>query len=419
MPVIARMEVFMKKVIIFGTGSGYYKLKMYFRDDVKIIAFLDNNKSKWNTKFEEVLILNPTKIQDIDFDYIVIASSYYEQITNQLQDLDVDIDKIISYYDEFNINVRSMDIFKNDMLNIKKINEVINGQKMQNRFIENNLKISAKLMINNIKSLKKINTIQDIEFKVFSQWGEDGIIQFLINNIPIKNEIFVEFGVENYTESNTRFLLENDNWKGLVMDGSKKNIDYIRNDDLYWKYDIEAKEVFITCENINEVILKSDISGDIGLLSVDIDGNDYWIWNKIECISPRIVICEYNSVFGDSFEVTIPYKEDFNRINEHYSGLYWGASIKALISLADRKGYEFIGSNKNGNNAFFIRKDLMHFIDNKIERKIYNLSKYRESRDITGALNFISGEERMNVIKDMKVYNIKNQKVEILKNICK
>ena len=74
---------------------------------------------------------------------------------------------------------------------------------------------------NNILDSKDLN---DYEFKVSSQWGEDGIIQHLINKIEIKNKVFFEFGVENYTESNTRFLLHNNNWKGLVIDGSVENI---------------------------------------------------------------------------------------------------------------------------------------------------------------------------------------------------
>lgn len=98
--------------------------------------------------------------------------------------------------------------------------------------------------------------IGDNEFKVFSQWGEDGIIQFLIDNIDIKEKTFIEFGVENYTESNTRFLLQNNNWRGLVIDGSEENISYIKNDSIYWKHNIKAECAFITKDNINQLINK-------------------------------------------------------------------------------------------------------------------------------------------------------------------
>ena len=96
--------------------------------------------------------------------------------------------------------------------------------------------------------------IADNQFRVFSQWGEDGIIQFLLRHITIENKIFVEFGVENYTEANTRFLLINDNWTGLVMDGSKEHISYIKKDPIYWRYNLKAVQVFITKENINRLL---------------------------------------------------------------------------------------------------------------------------------------------------------------------
>src|SRR4051794_40305958 len=78
--------------------------------------------------------------------------------------------------------------------------------------------------------------LSDAEFSVFSQFGDDGIVQYLIHHLKIQPQTFIEFGVENYTESNTRFLLINNQWRGLVIDGSKENVDYIKNDTIYWKY---------------------------------------------------------------------------------------------------------------------------------------------------------------------------------------
>ncbi|MFM6343717.1 MAG: hypothetical protein ACKPFK_01030, partial [Dolichospermum sp.] len=106
------------------------------------------------------------------------------------------------------------------------------------------------------------------EFRAFSQWGEDGIIQFLIRNVPINRKIFVEFGVQNYTESNTRFLLINNNWSGLVIDGGSEEIYYIKNDPIYWQYNLKAVNSFITKDNINQIISDNGIQGEIGLLSV-------------------------------------------------------------------------------------------------------------------------------------------------------
>src|SRR5687768_6497737 len=139
---------------------------------------------------------------------------------------------------------------------------------------------------------ERIKNIQDVEFKVFSQWGDDGIIQYLIHKVPITNKVFVEFGVENYTEANTRFLLMNNNWKGLIMDGSKEHMSSVQKDNLYWQYDLTAMPHFITRENINQLLTEYGIVGNIGLLHIDIDGNDYYVWDTIDVIQPDIVIVE-------------------------------------------------------------------------------------------------------------------------------
>ena len=272
----------------------------------------------------------------------------------------------------------------------------------------------AKILIENIKNKGIENNLAEVEFKVFSQSGEDGIIQYLINNIPIKNKIFIEFGVQNYKESNTRFLLKNNNWKGLVIDSDSKSIDYIRNDEIYWKYDLKAVCEFITKKNINSIFSSNGFEGDIGLLSIDIDGNDYWIWKAIEAVNPRIVICEYNSVFGCEDAVTIPYEPNFNRTEAHYSNLYFGVSLPALCYLANKKGYIFIGSNSAGNNAFLIRKDFANIFKEVTVKEGYVKSNIRESRDREGRLTYISGEDRKNIIGNLEVYNVRtNKKIRI------
>ena len=113
------------------------------------------------------------------------------------------------------------------------------------------LMMNGYLCVQYILANNNIEKLSDAEFKVYSQWGEDGIIAFLISKISVPNQIFIEFGVENYTESNTRFLLKYFNWNGLVIDSSKKNIDYINNDEIMWKYGITAIQAFINRDNIN------------------------------------------------------------------------------------------------------------------------------------------------------------------------
>ena len=254
----------------------------------------------------------------------------------------------------------------------------------------------AKILIENIKNKRSVNNLAEVEFKVFSQFGEDGIIQYLVNNIPIKNKIFIEFGVQNYKESNTRFLLINNNWRGLLIDSDGKSIDFIKNDGIYWQHDIKAVCKFITRENINSIFSSNGFEGDIGLLSIDIDGNDYWIWESIEAVNPRIVICEYNSIFGCKDAVTIPYEPNFNRTKAHFSNLYFGASLPALCYLANKKGYIFIGCNNAGNDAFFVRKDLAGYFKELTPENGYVYSNIREARDRMGKLTYISGESRKN-----------------------
>ena len=205
----------------------------------------------------------------------------------------------------------------------------------------------------NIKS----DNLNDYEFRVFSQWGEDGIIQHLVRSIDIPRKYFVEFGVQDYRECNTRFLLINNNWSGLVMDDSAENVERITRDMIYWAYDLKSVQAFVTRDNINELLRKNGVTGEIGLLSIDIDGNDFWIWQAIDVINPIIVVIEYNHRFGQQAAVTIPYKETFDRTKTDHAPIYFGASLQALCWLAKRKGYVFVGCSSNGVNAFFVRRD--------------------------------------------------------------
>ncbi|OBQ09594.1 MAG: NADH dehydrogenase [Anabaena sp. LE011-02] len=257
-----------------------------------------------------------------------------------------------------------------------------------------------------LQSLDRLE-LQDNEFQVFSQWGEDGIIQMLLRHIEIPNKIFIEFGVENYTESNTRFLLINDNWAGLVIDGSPENISYIKQDSIYWQHNLKAVQAFIDKDNINKIIAENGIKGEIGILSIDIDGNDYWVWQAIDCINPVIVVSEYNFRFGANKAVTVPYDESFVRSKAHYSNIYYGASLKALCILADRKGYAFVGCNSAGNNAFFVRKDLKPDAINEITvEEGYVRGQFRESRDEKGNLLYLSLEEEQKILNSLPLVEI-------------
>jgi hypothetical protein len=282
--------------------------------------------------------------------------------------------------------------------------------------VESNKILIGKVLngLNEKRIDKIIENIQHSEFQIFSQFGDDGIIQFLINYLDISHKTFIEFGVEDYIESNTRYLLMNNNWKGLVMDGSDGNINKITNAYYYWKYELNAKQLFVTKENINQFIADNGFIDTIGLLHIDLDGNDYWIWKEINVIQPIIVIIEYNSVFGYDNPWTIPYDSKFFRTEKHYSNLYWGSSLLSLCDLATEKGYIFIGSNSAGNNAYFIRKDMANGFRSLTAKEGYMSSKYRESRDIQNQLTYLSGLDRLKILKGLEVFNTRIEKIEII-----
>ena len=285
---------------------------------------------------------------------------------------------------------------------------IINNQ-ISKQDTETSLVLQGKIL-SELNRNKNSKNIQDYEFKVFSQNGEDGIIQFLIQNTEIKNKIFVEFGVETYKEANTKFLLLNNGWSGLIIDGDKDAMEKIASSDLHWKYDLKSIGNFITKDNINEIIKSAGIEGEIGLLSVDIDGNDYWVFENIDCINPQILIMEYNSMFGDTHKISVPYDENFVRSQKHYSNLYYGASIAALCDIANKKGYDLVGSNSFGNNLFFIRHDCNKLKIKLTPKEAYVKSKFRESRDENGKLTFLSHKEGLELIKNEPIVNIEDKK---------
>jgi hypothetical protein len=294
--------------------------------------------------------------------------------------------------------------------------------RMMSRFSEqlDELKIlqgQALAMANAERSPCK--SLQDAEFKVFSQFGEDGIIQYLIRetNIRPEEKSFIEFGVQDYGESCTRFLLVNNSWRGLIIDGNQGYMDAVRRQDIYWRQDLTAVGSWIDRDNINDLIGSAGFNGDIGLLVIDLDGNDYWVWERIEVVNPVIVVVEWNSVFGPEHAVTVPYDPAFNRTRAHFSNLFWGASIAAFEHLGNKKGYALLGSNSAGNNIFFVRKDRLGRLKPVSAEQGHVVSRFRDSRDAAGNLNFLSGQERQAEILDLEVVDIRTNSLTTLRKL--
>nr|WP_249141754.1 FkbM family methyltransferase [Bradyrhizobium diazoefficiens] len=199
-------------------------------------------------------------------------------------------------------------------------------------------------------------------FKLYSQSDEDGILQEIFRRIGTSNRTFVEFGVENGIECNTVKLLV-EGWRGLWLDGSTANVAQIHThfDAFVRDGRLRAVPAFITAENINSLIEQGGVTGDIDLLSIDIDGNDYWVWQAIEVVRPRVVVIEYNSALRPPMSAVVPY----DPARKWDGSNYFGASLEALVRLGRKKGYRIVGCNFGGFNAFFVHESCAgdHFLD--------------------------------------------------------
>lgn len=207
------------------------------------------------------------------------------------------------------------------------------------------------------------------EKKVFSQNGEDGIIQYLLSLVGIKNRYYVEFGVESGAECNTRNLRENLQFNGLLMDGRYEN------------HSIGLYKEIITAENINDLFVKYNVPYEFDVLSIDIDFNDLYVWKAIRDIyKPSIVVIEYNAEHAPPKSLTVKYDN-----TRFWDGTkYFGASLVALNHVAKEKGYTLVYCNENGVNAFFVRNDLLsklNFPIKTVDKIFVSFDRHRETEE--------------------------------------
>lgn len=204
---------------------------------------------------------------------------------------------------------------------------------------------------------KSRKSLENYGYKVYSQNDEDGIIQEIFARIGTTNQQFVEFGVQDGLESNGHLLLFK-NWNGLWIEGDEGYCKAIecKFAPVIKKGKLQIINAFITKDNINMLITdRGNIKGEIDLLSIDIDGNDYYIWDAINVVNPRVVIVEYNAKFPPD----IDWKMAYNSMHVWDGSDWQGASLKAYELLGRKKGYTLVGTNYRGVNAFFVRNDLI------------------------------------------------------------
>lgn len=195
--------------------------------------------------------------------------------------------------------------------------------------------------------------------------------------------MFVEFGVQFGLECNSHYLLHK-GWRGLWIEGSEDYFNQIfaRFFPVIRTGQLGCIRSFITKDNINDLISSAGVGGEIDLLSVDIDGNDYYVWEAINVVRPRVVIVEYNAKFPPNHE----WKMAYNEKHTWDSSDCHGASLKALELLGRRLGYRLVGTNLNGVNAFFVRRELAgdKFIDPPTAEELYNPARYTKHQYVSG-----------------------------------
>ncbi len=303
-------------------------------------------------------------------------------------------------------------IFRNilDRLFLRKFDDI---KIQKGQIFEKNLSLEIK----NIKSLNQTY------FKVFSQDTEDGILQYLLKSLNINTVKFVEIGTQDYSESNTRYIYETMRCEGLVIDpypNLEKEINKILR---VWKNKLKVHNDFVNSENINEILKQNSFNKDLDLFSIDIDGIDYWVLEKINPKISKIFVIEYNPYFGSNLEISAPNLEKFDRFKYHPSGLCWGASLKAIINLMKKKGYTFIGSNRLNCNSFFILNELLDKFNLNLP-SIDNLSEFTDVKFNalkTKDKKYASFSDIKNDIKNLEVFDLITNKMvkfdEISQNI--
>lgn len=208
----------------------------------------------------------------------------------------------------------------------------------------------------------RMPSLNDVEFRTFSQNGEDGILWYIFSLIGATNKRAVEICAGDGIQCNTANLIVNHGWSALLFDGDPDNVsqgnEFFRKHPDTFTFPPVFVNAWIDTENVNRLIESNGFSGEIDLLSLDIDGIDYWLWKAIEVVRPRVVVAEVQAIWGDTRSVTVPYRSDFKAEYIDGFGIYSGASLPAFVKLAQSKGYRLIGTQRYGFNAFFLRNDI-------------------------------------------------------------
>lgn len=191
---------------------------------------------------------------------------------------------------------------------------------------------------------------------LFTYHGEDGIIQYILHHLGDVPEKFADIGAGDCIKSNCAALAIHQNWSGVFVDANKRQLSI--GEKFYKKLELSGlvfRQAYVRPDNVNQILSTAGLKGEIGLLSIDVDGNDYWIWKAIEVVRPAVVVVEAKVEFG-ARSIVVPYAQS----NHHsYDAHYNGASVEALRKLGEEKEYTLVGANPQGYNLFFVQNHLV------------------------------------------------------------
>lgn len=220
------------------------------------------------------------------------------------------------------------------------------------RLLDELVRLSYIESLSDAPRFKESKRLLSSGFKVYSQGSEDGMIAEVFSRIGVAAQRFIEFGVEDGLECNSAFLVCQ-GWSGVWIEGSPENAAKARA--TFADYELEVVNQMVTVDNADEIITRSAAGEELDLLSIDIDSNDYWVWQAITTVKPRLVVIEYNATLPPFVRKTVAYNPSWVCDGSNY----FGASLGALEALGRTKGYSLVGCSPAGVNAFFVRNDLV------------------------------------------------------------
>lgn len=206
---------------------------------------------------------------------------------------------------------------------------------------------------------EKLPTFDEVGFQKYSQFDEDGILLYIFGLIGTTNKKVVEICAGDGFECMAANLIVNHGWRGFLFDGRADDVElakefFARRRSLLLSPPV-VRTAWIDAETVDDTLRSAGVTGSIDLMSLDIDGMDYWVWKAMDVIKPRVCIFETVNYIPDDKALTVPYDRTFQMAQSGSEYYYRGASTQAFVKLGREKGYRLIGAHRHGFNCVFMQ----------------------------------------------------------------